>query len=80
MENISWTDCVRNEEVLQRIKDERDILQTTKRRKASWIGHIWRRNCFLKYVIGGKVEGRIEGTGRRGRIRKQLVDDLKEKR
>jgi hypothetical protein len=31
-------------------------------------------------VIEGKVEGRIEMMGRRGRRRKQLLDDLKEKR
>jgi hypothetical protein len=31
-------------------------------------------------VIEGKLEGRIEMTGRRGRKRKQLLDDLKEKR
>jgi hypothetical protein len=31
-------------------------------------------------VIEGKVEGRIEMTGRRGRRRKQLLDDLEEKR
>jgi hypothetical protein len=28
---------------------ERNILQTVKRRKANWIGHILRRNCFLKH-------------------------------
>jgi hypothetical protein len=47
--------------------------------KANWIGHILRRNCLLKHVIEGKVEGRIEMTGRRGRRRKQLLDYLKEK-
>jgi hypothetical protein len=31
-------------------------------------------------VIEGKLEGRIEMKGRRGRRRKQLLDDLKEKR
>jgi hypothetical protein len=31
-------------------------------------------------VIEGKLEGRIEMTGRRGRRRKQLLDDFKEKR
>jgi hypothetical protein len=31
-------------------------------------------------VTGGKLEGRIEMTGRRGRRRKQLLDALKEKR
>jgi hypothetical protein len=33
-----------------------------------------RRNYLLKYII----EGKIIGTTRRGRRRKQLLDDLKE--
>jgi hypothetical protein len=79
MEKISWADRVRNEEVLHRVKEERNILPTIKRRKANWIGHILRRNCLLKHVIEGKLEGRIEMMGRRGRRPKQLLDDLKEK-
>ena len=67
---ISWTDDIRNEEVLQRVKEEGNILQTIKIRKANWIGHILRRYCLLKHVIEGKIEGRIEVTGRRGRRRK----------
>jgi hypothetical protein len=59
MEKISWTDRVRNEEVLHRVKEERNILHTIIRRKANWIGHILRRNCLLKHVIEGKLEGRI---------------------
>jgi hypothetical protein len=47
--------------------EERSILQTVKRRKANWIGHMLRRNCLLKHVIEGKIEGRTEVTGRRGR-------------
>jgi hypothetical protein len=80
MEKISWTDRVRNEEVIYRIKEERNILHTIKRRKANWIGHILRINCILKDVIEGKLEEMKEMTGRRGRRRKQLLDDLKEKR
>jgi hypothetical protein len=80
MEKISWTDRVRYEEVLHRVKEERNVVHTMKRRKANWIGHILRRNCFLKHVIEGKLEGRIEMTGRRGRRRKQLLDDLKKKK
>jgi hypothetical protein len=71
---------VRNEEVLHRVKEERNILYAIKRRKANWIGHILRRNCLLKHVIEGKLEGGTEITGRRGRRRKQLLDDLKKKR
>jgi hypothetical protein len=78
MEKISCTDRVSNEEVLHRVKEERNILHTIKRRKTNWIGHILRRNCLLKHVIEGKLEGRNEG--RRGRRRNQLLDDLKEKR
>jgi hypothetical protein len=82
MEKISWTDYVRNEEVLQRVKEERNILETTKRRKANctWVGHILRRNCLLKHVVEGKIEGRIEVVERRGRRTTQLLDDLKEKK
>jgi hypothetical protein len=47
-----------------------------KKRKANWIGHIWRRNCFPKLFIEGK-EGRVGVTGRRRGKRKQLLDDLK---
>ena len=77
---ISWTDRVRNEEVLQTDKDGGNIVQTVKRRKAYWIGHILRRNCLLRHVIGGKIEGRREVTGRRGRRRKQLLDNHEETR
>jgi hypothetical protein len=80
MEKISWTDRVRNGKVLYRVKEERNILHTIQRRKANWIGHILRRNCLLKHVIEGRLDGRIEMTGRRGRRSKQLLDDLKEER
>jgi hypothetical protein len=79
MEKISWIDRVRNEEVLHRVKEERNIVYTIKRRKANWIGHILRRNCLLKHVIEGMIEGRIEVTGRRERRCKQLPDDVKHK-
>jgi hypothetical protein len=65
MEKISWPDRVRNEEVLHRVKEERNILHTIKRRKTNWIGHILRRNCLLKHVIEGKLEESLEMTGRR---------------
>ena len=39
-----------------------------------------RRNWPLKLVIEGKIKKRIEVTGRRGRRRRKLLDDLKERR
>ena len=71
---------MRNGEVLFRAKEKIDILHTIKRRKANWIGHILRRNCLLKHNIEGMIEGGIEVTERRGRIRKQLLNDLNETR
>jgi hypothetical protein len=43
-------------------------------KESNWIGHILRRNCFLKHVI----KGQLEGTGRRGERRKQLLNVFKE--
>jgi hypothetical protein len=37
------------------------------------------RDCLLKHVIEGKIEER-EVTGRRGRRRKKLLNDHKEKK
>jgi hypothetical protein len=52
----------------------RNILHTVKQRKANWI-ELVRWNCLLKDV----TEETIEGMGRRGTRRKQLLDDLQEK-
>jgi len=38
------------------------------------------RNCLLQRVIEGKIKGGIEVTGRRGRRRRKLLYDLKERR
>jgi len=44
MEKISWTDHVRNEDVLLRVKEKRNILHEIHKQKANWIGHILRRH------------------------------------
>jgi hypothetical protein len=54
MEKISWTDHVRNEEVLLKLPSQQ--------------------------VIEVKIKGEIEVIGRRGRRRRKLLDDLKERR
>jgi hypothetical protein len=67
MEKISWTDHVRNDEILLRDKEQKNILHEISKRKATWIGHILRGNCLLQRVIEGNIKGGIEVTGRRGR-------------
>jgi len=72
----SWTDRVRNEEIRNGVKNEKEILYAIKQRNANWAGHILRRNCPLKHTVEEKIEER-----RRGRRRsKQLLDGVKEKR
>ena len=79
MEKISWTDNVRNKEVLLRVSEQRNILHEIRKLKANWFGHILRRNCLLKQVIEGKIKGEMEVIRRRRR-HKKLLDDLKDRR
>jgi hypothetical protein len=60
MEKISWTDHVRDEEVLLRVKEQRNILHEICKQKANWIGHILRSNYLLLQVTEGKIKGGIE--------------------
>jgi hypothetical protein len=80
MEKISWTDHVRNEEVLIRVKEQRNIFHEIRKRKAKWIGHILRRNCLLHRAIEEKIQEGIEVTGRQGRRRRKILVGLKERR
>ena len=64
-------------EVLHGVKEENNILYTTKTRKANWVGYILRRNCLLKHIIVGKT-AEIEVMGKQGRRRKQLLYKHKE--
>ena len=60
--------------------EQRNILHEIRKWKANWIGHILRRYCLLKQVIEGKIKGEMEVIRRRGRRRKELLDDLKDRR
>ena len=66
--------------MLLRVNEQRNILHEISRGKVNWIGHILRRNCLLQQVIEGKIKGQIEVIRRRGRRRKKLLDDLKDRR
>jgi len=57
IEKIIYTNHVRNEEVLLRVKEQRNILHEISKWKANWFGHILRRNCLLQRVIEGKIKG-----------------------
>ena len=71
---------MRNEDVLLRVNEQRNILHGIRKWKANWIGHILRRNCLLRQVIKGKIKGEMKVTRRQGRRCKKLLDDLKDRR
>jgi hypothetical protein len=54
MEKMSCAATVRNEELLHRVEEERNVLQNIQRRKGNWFGRILRMNGLLKHVIEGK--------------------------
>jgi len=55
-------------------------LHEIRKRKANWICHILRKNGLLKRIIERKIKGEMEVARRRGRRRKKLLDDLKDRR
>jgi hypothetical protein len=56
------------------------MLHEIRKRKAKWIGHILHRNCLIQRVTEGKIQGGLEVTGRQGRRRRKLLDNLEERR
>jgi hypothetical protein len=78
--NPRYFTCDNTLGVLLRVNEQRNILHEIRKRKTNWFGHILRRNCLLKQVTEGKIKGEIEVTRIRGRRRKKLLDDLKDRR
>ena len=66
--------------MLLRVNEQRNIQHEIRKRKANCIGQILRRNCLLKQVIEGKIKGEMEVTRTRGRRRRKLLDDFKDRR
>jgi len=69
---ISWLGTVTNEEILRRVNEERQILNSIWQRKHRWIGHVLRHDGLLLEII----EGRMKGKPTRGRRRIQMLHDL----
>jgi hypothetical protein len=57
MEKISWTDHVRNEDVLLRVKEQRNILHLIYKRKANWIGQICVETAFYNGLLKERYKG-----------------------
>ena len=51
MEKLSWVDKVTNAEVLQKVQENRSILNTVQQWKLRWIWHILRHESLLRDII-----------------------------
>jgi hypothetical protein len=73
---ISWTHRIRMKYYVESRTRRISYIHVQQNKKnASWIGHIWRRNCLLNRVIEGKIE-RIEVRGKLGICKQLLVDQF----
>ena len=72
MFRISYVDHVTNEEVLQRAKAKRSLIDNIKRRKIEYFGHLVRADNIQKELLVGE----IEGTRRRGKQRRKWSTDI----
>jgi len=72
MLKISWVDKSINAEVLQKVQENKSILDTVQHRKFRWIGHILRQDSLLRDVMEGRMKGKIT----RGRKRLQMLSDV----
>jgi hypothetical protein len=57
MEKISCADYVRNEYVLLRVKEQRNILHEIRKRKANWIGTFRVETAFYNELLKESYKG-----------------------
>ena len=74
MLKVSWTQRVRNEERMRRVKTKRELMASICKRQLKFVGHIERKGGFESICMTGKMEGRRE----RGRPRKKSLEAMKE--
>jgi len=58
MLEIKWTDRITNDEVFQRVKEERLLLKILDNRRPSCLGHIIRHNEFVVNILEAAISGK----------------------
>ena len=71
--NVSWTERVRNERILERMDTERELLKTIRKRQLQFLGHVMR----MEGLESLSLTGRIEGVRARGRQREKYMDGIR---
>jgi len=72
MEKISWTAKVSNTKVLNRVEENRCIINMINQQKRRWLGHVLRHDVLLRDILKGRMTGKCT----RGRKRLQLMSNI----
>jgi len=75
IERIAWTDHITNDEVLERVQENRQLINLIKERQAKWIGHVMISDTLLKDILEGKTKGKKQS----GRPRQKTLDWMMER-
>ena len=76
MLRISWMEKRTDYSILQELEIKRELLGHVRKRKLTYYGHLYRdHGCQITKTV---VEGYVEGRRRRGRPRKQYIDNIKQ--
>jgi len=74
---MMWCDVKNKCHIVSTKKDYRTY---NEKEEDEFIGEIFRNNCLPRHGTEGTTEGRLEFTERRGRGRRQLLDDFQDSR
>ena len=72
---VSWKQKRTDENILTELGVKRQLLDTIKKRKLSFFGHICRNKCTLMKDI---IQGKMEGRRGRGRPKTAYMDNIRE--
>jgi hypothetical protein len=73
MMKIKWTDRITNVEVVRRVGEMKSIMNTLRRRRGKFIGHILRHSSILSTVL----EREISGKNYRGRSWMEYIEQIR---
>ncbi|GFR61997.1 endonuclease-reverse transcriptase [Elysia marginata] len=73
MLRFSWTHRKSNETVLIEANSRRSLIKTIRKRQATFLGHVMRREKLEHLITTGKLDGKRG----RGKPREKMMDGLK---
>ncbi|GFS09264.1 endonuclease-reverse transcriptase [Elysia marginata] len=74
MLRISWTEKKSNENVLIEANSRRSLIKTIRKRQATFLSHVMRREKLKHLITTGKLDGKLEEAGEK---REKMMDGLK---